>query len=144
MRRRECIRSVCRKHTPSMHMRDCLSSLYREECKHGETEKHMGTFAYPDWNAWFGGHRSFAVATKPCNSTETGTPCVHLQRFHCRMHLSQLCYSARQLGRAIHHRCNSNICVCCSLGRCKDGQRTPTPPDTYRQGYAHVFPARTV
>ena len=28
--------------------------------------------------------------------------------------------SARQLLSAINHRCNSNICNCCSLGRCKD------------------------
>ena len=33
---------------------------------------------------------------------------------------SELCTSARQLFTALHPQPNSNICDCCSLGRCKD------------------------
>ena len=36
------------------------------------------------------------------------------------LHLSGLCRSASPLATAINPRCNSNICNCCSLGKCKD------------------------
>lgn len=35
-------------------------------------------------------------------------------------HFSDLSKSATQLFIAIHHQRNSNICNCCSLGKCKD------------------------
>ena len=51
---------------------------------------------------------------------------VHICLFLGWLRLSEPGKSAMQLHLAMHPRRNSNICNCCSLGRCKDRSK-PTP-----------------
>ena len=66
---------------------------------------------------------SSTLSLRSVNSSQTARQHIHrrAQRWANKfMHLSNLGKSASKLSSAINHRCNSNICNCCSLGRCKD------------------------
>ena len=58
------------------------------------------------------------------------------------MRLSSLCKSASPLASAIDPRRNSNICNCCSLGRCKDAGASGRSADgVVRRALRNVLPA---
>ncbi len=70
---------------------------------------------------------SSTLSLRSVNSSQTARQHIHrrAQRWANKfMHLSNLGKSASKLSSAINPRCNSNICNCCSLGRCKDNAET--------------------
>jgi hypothetical protein len=72
------------------------------------------------------GSVSSTPSLRSVNSKQTARQHIHRrgQRWGNKcMHLSNLGESASKLSSAINPRCNSNICNCCSLGRCKDAAR---------------------
>ena len=63
-------------------------------------------------------HGTYSVRRNVPHEPETQRYIVELKCYDLR--LSSLCRSARPLAMAIDPWRNSNICDCCSLGRCKD------------------------
>ena len=72
-------------------------------------------------------------------------PTTANERVHnaaCLLRLSSLCKSASPLASAIDPRRNSNICNCCSLGRCKDAGASGRSADwAIRRALRNVLPA---
>ncbi len=72
-------------------------------------------------------------------------PTTANERVHnaaCLLRLSSLCKSASPLASAIDPRRNSNICNCCSLGRCKDAGASGRSADwVVRRALRNVLPA---
>ena len=60
-------------------------------------------------------------------SKAAGEQCKHRSVSHSGCASAALCISASPLAEAIDPRRNSNICNCCSLGRCKDSLEVCRP-----------------